>query len=282
MISKIKTLLILFCCLATLTLRAQEEASVSALERPVIGSYRVEIGGRLDYATYLSLFSYKGTGYALSGFWTKMLPQNPAHLAMHFEGRANFASMLNASKRAREFDLHANVQWGLEWQQRLPGEWLVGAGGNVGVYGGVIYLPRNGNNPVAAQFATGLGAGMFGSKVLRIGSFPLVVSDRINLPLLSGFFCQEYGESFYEIYLGNRKGLAHFGWPGNRFGIDNLLAVTLDFGRTAMEVGYRFSMQNESANHLTTRVFTNALVIGVIPGGIGLKSKNKNIITPLY
>lgn len=249
--------------------------------RPVIGSYRFEIGRRGAYSTYLSPYSYWGTGYALSGFWTKVLPQNPRHLAMQFSGRLDYASLLNPAGSASEMDFHAQVRWGLEWQKRFHGGWMVGAGGSVGVYGGVLYLLRNSNNPVAAQFAAGVGADGYVSKTFRIGRLPILLADRMSLPLMSGFFCQEYGEPYYEIYLGNRKGLAHFGWPGNRFGIDNLLSVTLDFGRTAMEVGYRFSMQDQYANHLTTRMFNHAFVIGVIPGGIGLKSR-RDVITPLY
>ena len=273
--------LALFLCIPAMS---QDTDSIPAKEkeRPVIGSYRIEVGRKSAYASYLSLFSYQGGNWSVSGFWTKVLPQNPEHLAMHFEGRAGLGSLLNPSRTAAEIDLHANVQWGMEWQTRLQGGWLLGAGGSAGIFGGVLYLPRNSNNPASAQFAVGISAQGHASKVFKIGRLPILVSDRITLPLLGGFFRQEYGESYYEIYLGNRKGLAHFGWPGNRFGLDNLLAVTLDFGKTALEVGYRFSMQNETANHLTTRFFNNAFVLGVIPGGIGLKNRKKNVITPLY
>lgn len=250
--------------------------------RPVFGSYRLEVGRRTAYSSYLSPFSYAGTDFALSGFWTKMLPQNPHHLAMHFDGRVNFASLENPAGSASEYDLHALVSWGLEWQKRWPGYWTFGAGGEVGVWGGMLYLMRNSNNPVSAQFSTGISAGVYGSKLLRIGKLPVLVSDRISLPLASGFFCQDYGEPYYEIYLGNRKGLAHFGWPGNRFGINNLLMVTLDLGRTAMELGYRFTFQNEQANNLTTRLTSHMFVVGVIPGGLGIKTRRSDSVTPLY
>lgn len=288
---KIRLLLIAVVCAFTAqNITAQDydgqafaEADPSAaIERPVIGSYRIELGRRIDYSSYLSPFSYQGTNFALSGFWTKALPCKPRHLAMHFEGRVNFGNLLNPAQTARELDFHAQLQWGLQWQKRLPGHWLLGVGGNVGLYGGALYLPRNGNNPVTAQFAVGVGANAYASRLIRIKKLPILIADRLTLPLLGGFFCQDYGEPYYEIYLGNHRGLAHFGWPGNRFGIDNLLSVTLDLGRTAMEVGYRFSMQNEHANHLTTRIFNHAFVIGVIPGGLGIKTGRKNIVTPLY
>lgn len=289
MISKIKLLLLAAICWlsATATSPLPSPAETDTIEpgemqRPVIGSYRLEFAGRKAYASYLSPFSYHGTSFVLSGFWTKVLPCNPRHLAMHFEARVEYARLLNPAGSASELDAHANVQWGIEWQKRWEGGWMIGAGGNVGVYGGLLYLLRNSNNPVEAQFATGISGQLFASKLFMIKKLPILVSDRLNLPLMSGFFRQDYGEPYYEIYLGNHKDLAHFGWPGNRFGIDNLLMVTLDLGRTAMEVGYRFSMQNEHANRLTTRFFSHAFVIGVVPGGLGIKTKRKNILTPLY
>lgn len=284
---KIKTLVLLLVGIALSTFATSASEADVALdpsdkERPVIGSYRVEIGRRSALSTYLSPFAYRGTDIALSGFWTKVLPGNPEHLAMHFEGRANIGDLLNPAHTAREIDLHAQLQWGMEWQLRFEQGWMISAGGSAGLYGGVLYLPRNGNNPVSAQFAAGIAINAYASKLFFIKSLPVLASDRLNLPLLSGFFCQEYGEPFYEIYLGNHRGLAHCGWPGNRLGIDNLLSLTLDLGRTALEIGYRFSMQNEQANHLTTRIFNHAFVIGVIPGGLGIKTNKKNIITPLY
>lgn len=257
-------------------------AHAEEAERPVIGSYRLEIGKQSAYSTYLSPFSYTGTGWALSGQWSKVIPRNPEHMAMHFEGKVTYGSLLNPAHSARELDFHANVQWGLEWQKRFSEGWMIGVGGNVGIYGGILYLPRNGNNPASAQFATGISAQGYASKRFTAGRLPILISDRLNLPLMGAFFMQDYGESYYEIYLGNHKGLAHFGWPGNRFGIDNLLMVSLDFGKTAMEVGYRFSMQREHANRLSIRLMNNAFVIGIIPGGLGLKRAHKSAINPLY
>ena len=270
----------LLCCFSVSAFEVAD--SIAEMDRPVIGSYRVEMGSRSAYSRYLSPFSYKGSGFAISGFWTKVLPVNPEHLSMHFETRLTAGDLLNPARSAREIDFHANLQWGLEWQKRFAGHWMIGAGGSTGIYGGVLYLPRNSNNPATAQFALGIGANAFASKLFYIKRLPILVSDRLTLPLIGGFFAQDYGESYYEIYLGNHKGLAHFGWPGNRFGIDNLLAVTLDLGRTALEVGYRFSMQNEHACNLTTSIFNNAFVIGIIPGGLGIKSRKQDIITPLY
>lgn len=264
-------------------IQAQEDTKdVRDLKRPVIGYYNLEIGTRRVISTYLSPLAYSGTGFAVSGYWTKVLPVNPEHLSMNFDFRGVMGNLMNPRKTAVEYDIEGSFAWGMEWKKRLPYNFIVGGGGNIGVYGGALYLPRNSNNPVSAQFAIGLGISGSAGWHTKIKKLPILITDRLTLPLMGGFFMPEYGETYYEIYLGNRSGLAHFGWFGNRFGIDNLLSATLDFGRTSMQVGYRFSMQNVQANNLVTRIYNHAFVIGIVPGGIGLKKKIKDSITPLY
>lgn len=260
----------------------EPDSDVKNLKRPVIGYYNFEIGTLKALSTYLSPFSYRGTNIAVSGFWTKVLPVNPEHLAMNFDGRANFGRMFNHARNSVEIDFHARFSWGMEWQKRLPHNFILGAGGNAGAYGGLLYLPRNGNNPVAAQFAVGIGITGSAGWHTDLKGLPILFTERIAMPLINGFFSPQYGETYYEIYLGNHKDLAHAGWFGNRFGLDNLLSMTIDFGRTAMQIGYRFSFQTEYVSNLDTRFINHAFVIGIVPGGIGLKQNRKDVITPLY
>lgn len=261
--------------------RAQEK-DIKDRERPVIGFYNIEIGRKYALSTYLSPFSYGGINMAVSGLWTKAMPVNPEHLTMTFEGGMNFGSFLNKARTARELDVHGRFSWGMLWNKRLPGDFMVGGGGEAGFHGGVLYLPRNGNNPASADFCFGLVVTAFASWHATIGRLPILITDRPRIPLLNGFFMPQYGEPYYEIYLGNHNGLARFGWWGNHFALDNLLSVSLDFGRTAMQVGYRFSMQSVKANNLVSNMVNHAFVIGVIPGGLGLKNKKTNTVNPLY
>ena len=259
-----------------------DSVSAGTLQRPVTGFYNLEVGSRSDLNTYLSPLRYRGTDLALSGLWTKSLPFNPRHMSMTFETRINMASMTSSARMGREYDFHAFLSWGMMWQKRLPHGLTAGAGGCAGIYGGAVYNIRNSNNPVAAQAMTGLALNAMAAWNFRIGRLPVLLSDRLSIPSLNLFFMPEYGESYYEIYLGNHRNLVHTGWWGNNFGIDNLLSLTLDFGKTAMQIGYRFSWQESYANNLTGRTFRNAFVIGVVPGGLGLKKKNNDSISPLF
>lgn len=269
---KIK-LLILIGLSPFLRINAQDETLSS---RPVTGYYNLEMGSTDVKATYLSPLSYKGTQYSLSGSWSKAMPFNPEKAIMQFDLNADFCNLLNPAKTARMVGLNGDFTWTMSWRKRLPRDFQITAGGGFDLSGGAYYLIRNSNNPVQAMANFSITLAASASKHFKIGRLPVLVNDRVKLPSLGVFFCPGYGETYYEIYLGNHKGLAHAGWWGNNFRLDNLLSFTLDFGRTAMMVGYRLNVTTQWANNLNTKIITNSFVIGVIPGGIGLKKRNAN------
>ncbi len=254
------------------TVRAEETDS-SGESRPVTGTYSIEIGRRNVLATYLSPLHYTGKSFGVSGSWSKAMPFAPEKAIMHFDTGFAFSNLLNPAQTATMIGLQGSFNWGMSWRHRLPSQFQLTLGGTVGLQGGAYYLLRNGNNPVEAIADFNLAARASLSRPIKIGRLPILLRDEVSLPSLSVFFSPEYGETYYEIYLGNHKGLVHAGWWGNNFRIDNLLSATLDFGRTAMTVGYRFNAYTQWACNLNTKIMTHSFVIGVVPGGIGLKKR---------
>lgn len=270
----IKLYLLTFLCFIPFRFFAQEE-NKEIISLPVTGSYSIEMGATSVQATYLSPLTYSGSQYGAVGSWSKAMPFNPENAVMQFDGGINFCSLLNPAQTARMVGLNANFSWDMSWRKKLPQNFQVTVGGGIGVKGGAYYLLRNSNNPVEAIVDLSLLISASASKHFNIGRLPILITDRVKIPSLGVFFCPEYGETYYEIYLGNHKGLAHCGWWGNNFQLDNLLSVTLDFGRTAMMVGYQLKVHDQWANNLNTKIITNSFVIGVIPQGIGLKKRPK-------
>lgn len=269
MIKKFTLLLLLllsFCCISGVN--AQD-----SLPRPVTSVYRLEGGAANARSTYLSPLRYSGSLWGASGEWSKAFQKNPEHVVMTFAGALNYRNMLNPAHTARMLGFDMKFNWGMAYRQRLPYGLQFTAGALFDINGGALYLTRNGNNPVSVLASVGFDIDASLSYKCKIGSLPILISDRLIIPAIGAFFNPEYGETFYEIYLGNRKGLAHCGWWGNNFGIGNLLSVKLDFGRTAMEIGYRYDYRSFYANNLVTRTAVNSLVIGVIPQGLGLRKK---------
>lgn len=266
----INSLVLGFFLILPFAIKAQDTI---ANARPIIGVYSLEIGGQSVLATYLSPLHYKGVRFAGSGRWSKALPFNPEHAIMDFDASLEWSSLMNPAKTARMIGLNATFSWGMSWRKKLPMNFQVTAGGAVGIGGGAYYLLRNSNNPVQTMGYGDIDIVGSVSKHFKIGKLPVLITDRVRIPSLGLFFCPGYGETYYEIYLGNHKDLIHAGWWGNNFRIDNLLSVTLDFGKTAMTVGYRYNLYTQWANNLNMKIHSNSFVIGVIPGGIGLKKR---------
>lgn len=252
------------CFFFLVSAKAEEADSVS---RRILSVYNFETGGSRNLSTYLSPLYYNGATFGLSASWTKPFNHWSDRCEMRFEASVNFDEALNPAKTARMMGLTARFGWGLAWSRPFARDWKVTVGPMFDLYGGALYQARNGNNPVSALASVGVDAAASLSWKNKIGRFPLIVSDEVSIPTLSGFFCPAYGESYYEIYLGNRKDLAHFGWWGNSFGINNLLSFKINFGKTGMMVGYRLDLRTFNANNLDNRLLRNAFVIGVIPNG---------------
>lgn len=233
--------------------------------RPITSIYSLEIGGTRTISTYLSPLYYEGTSYSLSGSWTKDFQRWSDRCVMRFESQIDFQTALNPAQTARMYGLTANFAWGLSWRKHLSRNWQVTVGPMVDAYGGALYLNRNGNNPVSALASVGLDVAASIRWKGHFGKLPVEIADEVRIPTLSAFFSPEYGESYYEIYLGNHSGLIHCGWWGNAFGINNLLSLKMNFGSTGMIVGYRLDFRRFNANNLDNQILRNAFVIGIIP-----------------
>lgn len=252
-----------------------EGKAQDSIPRPVTSVYRIEVGNANARSTYLSPLRYSGNIWGVSGEWSKAFQKNPEHIVMSFAGGLNYRTMLNPAHSARMLGFDARFDWGMAYRLRLPYNLQITGGGLFDLTGGVLYVPRNGNNPVTLPVRIGLDLDASLSWHFKIGRLPMLLTDRFHIPCLGAFFSPQYGETFYEIYIGNYAGLAHCGWWGNNFCVDNLLSLKMDFGRTALEIGYRYDYRSYFANRLVTRTAANTFVIGVIPQGLGMKNKRK-------
>ncbi len=229
--------------------------------RPITSVYGAEAGSMNITSTYLSPLPYTGWSTAIFGAWGKEMKQNPEHLVMDFRAGMELGNALNPAKTAEMYALAARFSWGPAWRHKFPYDLQLTAGAALDIFGGVLYLPRNGNNPASAMAYAGIDLTAGLQWKTHFGRLPVTIADRAMLPTLGAFFNPAYGESYYEIYLGNHKDLAHFGWWGNAFGIDNHLTLTLHFGRKALEVGYRLAARTYHANNLTTQYVRNSFTV---------------------
>lgn len=282
----VRILLCLACLWASLLANADNSISADSVQtlRPVTSSYSVEYGAASTLDTYLSPLRYQGSTITLNGSWLKAMRQNPQRLIMAFDASIGLESQLSPARNSRLYDFSLDFSWSMMYRWRPIEHFQVGAGGGVALNIGALYLARNSNNPVSARASVDITANAMASYSLHIGRLPVRLIDRVSIPMVGAFFSPEYGETYYEIYLGNHAGLAHCGWWGNHFRIDNLLAADISLGTVALRVGYHFDFSSGKVHDIVTRHTTHSLVIGLTHDSLNITGldKSQNIIPAIY
>ncbi len=289
---KLRTLL-LIALTAAFSANARDNAPDKNREdeaiRPVASAYMLEIGSSRVADTYLSPITYRGWSAAFAYERMQAMKFNPDRWVMQLDLRAEIDRGRNRADNASTWRLDLGAKWGMmrRWTDIFVPRLTLALGGSTGIEGGCIYNPRNGNNPASAKLAWTVNLTGYATYNLHVGPLKTTLRYQPTLPLLGAFFSPEYDELYYEIYLGNHSGLAHFAWPGNRFAMTNLLTADLHLGNTVVRVGYRNLIYSSKINHLVTNITTHAFVFGlagewISAGNLKKISRETAVISAIY
>ena len=278
--------IVIICLIMNVALWASEDDKTL---RPVAAAYTLEVGSSHLSDTYLTPLKYGGQSFALGYERMQAMRFSPERWVMQLTGRLELNRALNPAHNATMWDLGLELQWGMmrRWSVDGVSGLQLYAGGATTLDVGALYLSRNGNNPVSAKAAwtVGLtGAAVYNFKISRL---PVCLRYQPVLPVTGAFFSPDYGELYYEIYLGNRDNLAHAAWFGNYFRLNNRLTADLRLGSTNLRLGYRGDILSTKENNIVTRRITHTLIIGVSGEWLSLPrsgriSSNAKIISSVY
>ena len=282
MMKTFKALIIAVALAAANTATAQQDTV-----RPVLSAYTFEAGSAHLCDTYLTPLRYSGWNLGLGYERMQAMRFNPRRWVMRLDARADLSRSLNPAGNAEMWQIGLRPSWSMMWRTSLPHGFTIAAGGNVGADIGVLYLMRNSNNPASARASVTIGATGMAVWNGRIGRLPVTLRYQPTIPLTGVFFSPDYDELYYEIWLGNHKGLAHCAWPGNFFRLDNLLTTDLRFGATTLRLGYRCEVFSTKTSGIVTRDITHSFIIGIATEWLSLRSGSSHtpaaaIISSLY
>ena len=270
-------------------LAAFTHASAEDRYRPVTAGYTLEVGSSHISDTYLTPLKYEGLSFGLGYERLQAMKFSPDKWVMQLTGRLGVNRAENPAKNATMWDLELGLSWGMmrRWRiENLTGLQLYGGGATL-LDLGALYLARNGNNPVSAKAAWTVGLSGMAVYNFKISRLPVSLRYQAVLPVTGAFFSPDYGELYYEIYLGNHSGLAHAAWWGNYFRLNNLLTADLRLGSTNLRLGYRANILSTKVNNIVSREITHSFVVGVsgewlsLPRSGSLSPKAK-IISTMY
>lgn len=268
--------------LAAMVLTAQEQPI-----RPVLSAYTLRAGSAHTVQTYLSPLRYSGQSFSLDYERMQAMRFNPDNWIMRLHGDLSMAHTRNPARNRTMWNLSLQLDWGMARRWRPAPRWTLFAGGFTALDGGVFYNASNGNNPAAAQAAWNVGVWGGASRSITVGKVPVCLMFTTHLPVAGIFFSPEYGELYYEIYLGNRRNLVRGAWPGNFIRWHNCLTADLRLGSAALRVGYAFNLESTKASHIVTRRIAHMAIVGVTSEWIALSpfrriSAEDRIINALY
>lgn len=258
-----------------------------SLLRPVTSAYTFNWGQAQVADTYLSPLIYNGWNVGFSYSRMQAMKFSPQKWVMELTIGVNGSRTRNKAKNAVYWQGELNAEWAMMHRWRFPFRLTVGVGGFTGIQAGAIYTTRNGNNPVAAKGSWFLGPKAYATYGFRIRKTPALVRWEGSMPAIGMFFSPQFGELYYEMYLGNRKGLIHPAWFGNFVKLNNEVSIDFNFGSAALRVGYKSTIYSTQVNHITTRIVTNSLMLGVVTEWMSLRhsrvpGENTRVISALY
>ncbi|MCM1005191.1 MAG: DUF3316 domain-containing protein [Prevotella sp.] len=225
-------------------------------------AYSVEVGGERAFNTYLSPLRQTGWTVGIGGEWSRPMGSS-ACWGQDIGVRARIGLLENPARNATMNDLQLSLSWrALRSFSPLP-DLTLGLGAGALLDAGMLYLPRNSNNPVAARAYLGVTLEGNAAWSFRLWDKRFRLLESVSLPSLGIFFSPHYGQSYYEIYLGDTSGLAHCGWWGNRFAINNLFALEVPTDRVRLRLGYRLEVLNSIASDIDSRITTHSFVLGI-------------------
>lgn len=249
--------------LSTLMAFASGEVDDKEILRPVAASYTIEAGSSHIADTYLSPLKYSGWTIAFGYDRLQAMKFNPEQWIMNLHLELGVDKADNPVKNATIWGAGVASRWGMLWRHHIDNRVTLAIGGSTGLNFGALYTSRNGNNPVAAKASWTINLSFLASWKGAVLGIPVTMTYRPTLPLAGIFFSQQYGELYYEIYLGNRDGLIHGAFPWNYFSLDNLLTADFGSGSTRLRLGYHNTIVSTNINNLTTRMISHSFVAGV-------------------
>ncbi len=229
-------------------------------------TFTASIGSANMYDTYLSPLEYKGFNIRLMYEQMRRTTwfNRKFHKQQVFE--LDFSKGDNPAGNVSEYWLLANYRLGGHYTLYYNYEhnFRLGVGGFWDINAGVLYNERNGNNPATARAYTNLNLSVIASYKFKW----FVVRWQLDSPFMGMLFSPKYGQSYYEISLGNSVGVVNFASLHNQRALRNYLTVDIPINKYTIRVAYLGSWYQTKVHDIQTHHYTNSFVIGFPMEGV--------------
>lgn len=237
-------------------------------------TFSLSAGTANMYDTYLSPLEYKG--YSIKGMYEQMRRTTWFNYRFYKQQviEIEFAKGDNPAKNASEYYFLANYRIGGHYQLYKTDKFRLGLGGLWDLNAGVLYNERNGNNPATARAYTNLNLSAIASYKLKWAA----LRWQLDAPFVGMLFSPRYGQSYYEISLGNTVDIVNFASLHNQRALRNYISIDLPINKHIIRIGYMGSYYQTKVHNIQTHHYSNNFVIGFPLEGVKRpRAKAENI-----
>ncbi|OJU38542.1 MAG: hypothetical protein BGN96_03215 [Bacteroidales bacterium 45-6] len=226
-------------------------------------------GSASVYDSYLSPLEYNGNSYSfLHERVSRTHLLNDRLVKQQLFG-LNLTSTENPAKNATTYSAIAEYRLGAHYPVWQRGNFRFRAGGVWNLGGGVVYNQRNSNNPASAKAYTNLNVSV--QSFFRWKS--LLLRWQLDTPVVGVFFTPEYGESYYEVSLGNYPNAVHFASIHNQRALLSYFSADFPVSNWTIRLGLQSSLYQTRANSLVSHLYTHNILIGLVSESLNLSGK---------
>lgn len=227
-----------------------------------VSMFTIDAGYASIHDSYLSPITYDGFDLAMG--YEVMRPAKRQWL-WQLQVGADYNNVENDARNNTLHKLMGDITFDMQrqWRKALAHRVDLSVGPMTQLRAGILYNPVASNNTVTVRAHWNLGVTAMASFDTRMWHLPVTLRYQAQLPVVGVFFAPEYDESYYEIYLGNHRNLAHLGWWGNRLDMTHYLGADFHLGKTTLRLGYRTRMEHWNVNHLKVHDISHSLVLGI-------------------
>ena len=276
---KIRFVIAALALLATpLASRAQYIITDSIIpERIVVKSTLLGAGSINNLDTYLSGYEYTGMGLYMQheNFRDARTGSYRWKFQTMFNGTLGYTTLGNNG----QITAMAAYSWGGYHPFTVSNRLKLLAGAQIQLEGGALYVPSNGNNPVAAKLRTAVAA-----SGMAIYSFPVMKNDwtarlQLDIPLAGVMFAPEFGQSYYEIFgLGHTDGIVAFTHPFNCPSWRQMLTLDIPLWwrhhSSTIRIAYTGDIYQSDINGIRCHIYCHAFSIGFVKTIFKIKQEN--------
>ena len=247
-------------------------------DNPISLTYKAEMvgyGTSSIYDSYLSPLKYTGNNVGLYYEQMKNTGLMNGNISAQHLFNANYSWTKNNSGTASYYAGLVEYNYGLHYRFKPVEKLQFFAGMQAGGLVGFVYNTRNDNNPATGKAHLNLSLSAIANYKLQIRKQPILFREQLGLPFIGALYSPQYGESYYEISLGDTKNLVHLASFYNYLSIRNMLSVEIPFNSFTLRLSHYFSFYETRINSLDTRLITNTFYIGFSQNFFVVSGKQK-------